>query len=108
VAPEEPAELRRLRRRIDALDRRIIRLLNERAALALSADAHKAAAGRLTVRDTARERDVLERVAAEADGGPLPPAELVGFYRRLIAAIRRLQEESRRLEAAARRGYHRD
>jgi chorismate mutase len=34
VRPAETAELRRLRRRIDALDRRIVALLNERAVLA--------------------------------------------------------------------------
>jgi chorismate mutase / prephenate dehydratase len=101
-------ELRRLRRRIDALDRRIVRLLNERASLALVADSHKAAAGRSAVRDPVRERDVLDRVTAEASRGPLPVADLLGLYRRLIAATRRLQAESRRLEEAARRGYHRD
>ena len=43
--PETP-ELRRLRHRIDALDRRIVGLLNERAELAREAGRAKTAAGR--------------------------------------------------------------
>jgi chorismate mutase/prephenate dehydratase len=94
VASEtDPPALARLRRRIDALDRRIVRLLNERATLALEAGTAKAAGGR-SARDTARERDVLERVARE-NAGPLPEADLLGLYRRLIAATRRLQSNDR-------------
>ncbi|MGZ9277118.1 MAG: chorismate mutase, partial [Candidatus Limnocylindrales bacterium] len=43
--PPETPELRRLRRRIDVLDRRIVTLLNERAALARDAGRAKTAAG---------------------------------------------------------------
>jgi chorismate mutase len=43
MADEETPELRRLRRRIDALDRRIVGLLNERAELARAAGHAKAA-----------------------------------------------------------------
>jgi chorismate mutase / prephenate dehydratase len=91
---EEPPELRRLRRRIDALDRRIVSLLNERARLAIAAGAAKAANGRRSPRDTARERDVLDRVARESSG-PLPEADLLAVYRRLINATRRLQSLDR-------------
>jgi chorismate mutase/prephenate dehydratase len=90
----ESAELRRLRRRIDALDRRIVALLNERAQLALDVGEAKAAAGR-PVRDADREREVLLRVSM-GNGGPLPQHDLLALYRKLIAATRRLEAEARR------------
>jgi chorismate mutase/prephenate dehydratase len=88
------AELRRLRRRIDALDRHIVKLLDERAALALAVDGHRAAAGGRTIRDAAREADVLRRVRA-ASVGPLPADDLVDLYRRLMTVTRRLQSARR-------------
>ncbi len=90
-----PPELRRLRRRIDALDRRIVALMNERARLGLEAGAAKQTAGRRTVLDAAREREVLLRVAM-ANDGPLPQEELLAVYRRLIAATRRIETAARR------------
>ncbi len=96
----EPFELRRLRRRIDALDRRIVALLNERARLALAVGRAKRAAGWRAVRDTERERDVLERVAA-ANAGPLPEAALLAVYRRVIAATRALEARRNGLDEEA-------
>ena len=95
-APES-AELRRLRRRIDALDRRIVGLLNERTELARSVGKVKAAAGRRAIRDVEREREVLLR-ATMANVGPLPQAELLAIYRRLMAAARALEARDRRTE----------
>jgi chorismate mutase/prephenate dehydratase len=97
VANDEP-DVARLRKRIDALDRRIVRLLNERAALAVEI-AHARAAGersrrRASARDVAREREVLERVAG-ANAGPLPESEVLAVYRRVIAGTRRLQAANR-------------
>jgi chorismate mutase/prephenate dehydratase len=86
----ETAELRRLRRRIDVLDRRIVALLNERAELARDAGRAKRAAGRRTVRDAEREREVLLRVTM-ANTGPLPQADLLALYRRLMTATRALE-----------------
>jgi chorismate mutase/prephenate dehydratase len=88
------AELRRLRRRIDTLDRRIVKLLDERAALALAVDGHRSAAGARAVRDVEREDDVLRRVR-DASSGPLPPEDLVDLYRQLMAVTRRLQSARR-------------
>lgn len=93
-APES-AELRRLRRRIDALDRRIVVLLNERTELARSVGRAKAADGRRAIRDVEREREVLLR-ATMANLGPLPQAELLAIYRRLMAAARVLEAHDRR------------
>jgi chorismate mutase / prephenate dehydratase len=92
--PETP-ELRRLRNRIDALDRRIVAILNERAVLASEAGAAKAAAGRRAIRDAEREREVLLRVTM-ANTGPLPQADLVALYRRLFSATRALEAADRR------------
>ncbi len=90
----ETPELRRLRRRIDTLDRRIVGLLNERAELGREVGRAKAAAGRRQIRDAGREREVLLRVTM-ANHGPLPQAELLAIYRRLIAVTRKLEERDR-------------
>lgn len=94
---DETAEMRRLRRRIDALDRRIVDLLNERTRLGLDVGAAKAATGRRAVRDADREHEVLLRVAA-ANEGPLPQADLLAVYRRVISVTRQLEAEARRRE----------
>jgi chorismate mutase/prephenate dehydratase len=90
----ETAELRRLRRRIDALDRRIVAMLNERARLAREAGDAKAAAGWRVVRDPEREREILLRVSM-ANEGPLPQADLLALYRRLFSATRELEARDR-------------
>jgi chorismate mutase/prephenate dehydratase len=103
--PTETPELRRLRRRIDALDKRIVAMLNERATLAREAGAAKAAAGRRAIRDAEREREVLLRVSM-ANEGPLPQADLLALYRRLFTATRALEARDR--VRAARDGAARD
>lgn len=97
--PDEPVEVRRLRRRIDALDRRIVALLNERAALGRAVGQAKREAGRRAVRDAEREREVLLR-AGIANGGPLPQADLLAIYRRIIAATRSLETHDQRRPGA--------
>ncbi|HVA88065.1 MAG TPA: chorismate mutase [Candidatus Saccharimonadales bacterium] len=88
-------ELRRLRRRMDALDRRIVALLSERAELGRAIGREKTALGRRAVRDSEREREVLLRVTM-ANVGPIPQADLLAIYRRLIAATRALESTDRR------------
>lgn len=92
--PDEPAELRRLRRRIDVLDRRIVKLLNDRAALAREVGMVKAEAGRRAVRDPQREREVLLRVSM-ANAGPTPQADLLAIFKRLFAVARGLERADR-------------
>lgn len=87
--------MRRLRRRIDLLDRKIVALLNQRAELARSVGRAKLAAGRRNIRDLERERDILLRVAM-ANVGPMPQADLLAIYRRLFAATRALEAADRR------------
>jgi chorismate mutase len=96
-APAETPELRRLRRRIDALDRRIVALLNERASAARDAGRAKTAAGRRAIRDAEREREILLRVSM-ANEGPLPQAQLLAVYRRLFVATRALEARDRERE----------
>jgi chorismate mutase/prephenate dehydratase len=95
----ETAELRRLRRRIDALDRKLVALLNERANFAREAGRAKSAAGRTAIRDVEREREVLLRVSI-ANEGPMPQADLLALYRRLFAATRALETRDRERDRA--------
>lgn len=91
----ETPELRRLRRKIDALDRRIVALLNERAELGQAVGREKAANGRRAIRDVEREREVLLRVTM-ANTGPTPQADLLAVYRRLMAVSRALETRDRK------------
>jgi chorismate mutase / prephenate dehydratase len=91
---DETPELRRLRRRIDALDRRIVGLLSERAELGREVGRENTAAGRRAIRDAEREREVLLRVTM-ANTGPIPQADLLAIYRRLMAATRALEARDR-------------
>jgi chorismate mutase/prephenate dehydratase len=90
----ETAELRRLRRKIDALDRKLVGLLNERAELARDVGREKTRVGWRAVRDAEREREVLLRVSM-ANAGPLAQADLLALYRRLMAATRTLEAQDR-------------
>jgi len=90
----ETAELRRLRKKIDALDRRLVAIQNERAELARDAGRAKRAAGYRAIRDIEREREVLLRVTI-ANEGPLAQADLLALYRRLFAATRALEARDR-------------
>jgi chorismate mutase/prephenate dehydratase len=98
--PPDSAELRRLREEIDALDRRIVELLNDRATLTVEVGYEKTRLGRRAIRDAQREREVLLRVSI-ANEGPLPQADLLAIYRKLIASARAL-EARERVRAAGR------
>jgi chorismate mutase/prephenate dehydratase len=95
VAGEFAAQVEPLRERIDAIDARIVELLNERAEIALEIGRLKDAAGGRAIRDPAREQAVIER-ALETSAGLFPDEELVSLYRKLIAATRKVQVEQRR------------
>jgi len=92
--PADSPELRQLREQIDRLDRRIVELLNERAELARDVGREKLRLGRRAIRDAGREREVLLRVSI-ANEGPMPQADLLAIYRRLIAAARALEARER-------------
>ena len=61
----ETPELRRLRQRIDALDRRIVVLLNERASLAREAGRHAAVRGLDYHRETGNPAATQESIHQE-------------------------------------------
>lgn len=80
-----------LRRRIDAIDASILRLLEERARVAADVAETKRREGRTSVYDPERERALVERLQSLATGD-LPPAALRAIYREVIAACRAVQK----------------
>jgi len=82
-----------LRRRIDALDDRLVRLLGERAELVLEIGRVKQELG-TTVHQPGRESAVLAHVLA-ANEGPLPDAAIVRLFRAIMEESTRLQQDHR-------------
>jgi chorismate mutase len=89
--------LEELRRRIDALDERIVQLLNERAACALEVGQVKEALG-LELYQPEREQQVLAHVR-HVNGGPLDGDAIARLFERII-------DEARRLERIAKEQGH--
>ena len=81
--------LEELRRRIDAIDQTLVRLLNERAGHAIALGKIKKARG-LAIYQPVREQEVLANVQS-GNGGPLEDAALRRLFERII-------DESRRIE----------
>jgi chorismate mutase len=78
-----------LRRRIDDLDERLVRLLNDRAGCALEIGRIKQALG-MEVYQPEREREVLRHVR-ELNGGPLDAQAMVRLFERIIDEARSLE-----------------
>ena len=89
--PDGAAALRGLRRRIDVLDTRLLRLLTQRAKLAVRVGALKKRQG-LRLFDPARERAILRRMT-QTNRGPLPPQAIRAIYRGILTQIRRLEQQ---------------
>ena len=79
------------RERIDAIDRAVVALLNERAACAAEIGRIKHAAG-VAVYAPRREEDVIRNVVA-ANGGPLPTAAVQRLFEAVIDETRSLERE---------------
>jgi len=77
------------RARIDELDGELLRLLNERARIALKVGESKKQAG-AALCDHTREREVIEGLCA-ANEGPLDDRAIVELYRAIIHESRRIQ-----------------
>jgi len=86
------------RLRIDALDGELLRLLNERARIALKVGESKKEAG-ASLCDHTREREVIERMC-EANEGPLDERAIVELYRAIIHESRRIQNRGKQGEQA--------
>jgi chorismate mutase len=78
-----------LRRKIDALDERIVELLNQRAACALEIGHEKKLAG-LEVYQPSREAEVLGHVQ-RINMGPLDNEAMKRLFERIIDEARRLE-----------------
>ncbi len=100
------------RRRIDAIDEQLMRLINSRSACAIEVGRVKRAAG-LPVYAPEREAWILDRVMRE-NPGPLDPTAIRRVFERIIDESRRLEriaaedeKEGERLEQAAEETLHR-
>lgn len=82
--------LARLRSAIDAVDRRLLAALNERAGLALAVGAVKKAVGR-PFYAPGREEDLVARLLAE-NPGPLPASAVRAVWREVISASLALEQ----------------
>jgi len=96
--------LEELRKQIDALDRQMVALLNERACAVL-AIGHLKTIASLPVYEPAREKVVYSNACA-ANKGPLPDIELTRIFERIIDVMRSLEMHESELEkiALGRRG----
>ncbi|MDE3074650.1 MAG: prephenate dehydratase [Chloroflexota bacterium] len=81
-------QLDELRAKIDKLDRELVELLNQRAALSI--EIGKAKAGNRNVYAPGRESEILRRLEAES-AGPLPGDALRAIYSEIISSSRALQ-----------------
>ncbi len=91
ASPED--DLLPWRERIDAIDRQILDLLNERARAALQIGQLKARQG-LPVFRPEREREVQARLQ-QHNAGPLQPAGVSAIWREIMSACRALEHPTR-------------
>ena len=84
-------ELSGFRKRIDACDAQIIRLINDRLKICLEVGEYKSARG-IAVKDETRESEVIAK-RLDGNEGPCPPEVLRRIYRILIDTAVRLEEE---------------
>jgi chorismate mutase-like protein len=91
MSAANPDSLDDWRVRIDALNARLVELLNERARCAEQIAAFKQKAG-LPVFDSQREKAVLDKVSAH-NHGPLSDEALHRIFNGIMEEHRKLQEE---------------
>ena len=82
-------EIEDWRRQIDEIDEQIVELINKRAEAAKAIGRIKRDAS-LPIYEPKREKDVFEHVKAK-NPGPLPDAELLHVYERIMDVMRSLQ-----------------
>src|SRR5690606_26175425 len=83
ASPPSAADLADLRQRIDALDARLVELLNERASLVVQVGKLKRASGG-PIFAPHREQEVIKRALA-ASRGPLPARAIEAIYKELMS-----------------------
>src|SRR5260370_38494159 len=89
--------LKAWREEIAALDSQLLRLLNQRAAIACQIGAVKVASG-LPAYDGRREREVLARIRAQ-NPGPFAPESETRIFRRVILETRKLGMQAMQKQA---------
>ena len=87
VAMSENSKIEDLRRQIDQLDEKILRLVNERIERAKDVGGLKSESGDKTVYRPEREAQILHRLT-EINSGPLRPAQLQTIFREIISIAR--------------------
>ena len=81
-----------LRRRIDEIDERIVKLLGERTRLALQIGREKRSRD-LPLRSQERELEVLARAVQAGNYGPLSTEAILRIYRTILEETHKLQEK---------------
>jgi chorismate mutase/prephenate dehydratase len=87
------ASIEELRARIDAVDDHILKLLNDRAQLAIAVGHHKSGQGKATYAPE-REKRIFGRLA-KTNGGPLKPEHVRAIYREIISSCLSLEQPLR-------------
>lgn len=105
TVPETPSEadLQPWRARIDAIDRAILHLMNERVRCANTIGSIKQRIG-LPVYQPGREAEVLQNVVS-ANTGPLPDAAVRRLFERVIDETRSLERQQFQSNAADGTGW---
>jgi chorismate mutase-like protein len=85
--------LNRHRRRIDAIDRKLLMLLNQRGRIARQIGAVKNAHG-LAIIEPAREQQVVANMIS-ANPGPLPSDSIERIFSGIMIEMRNLQREGK-------------
>ena len=85
-----PLELDELRRKIDAVDQKILEQLRERVGLVLKVGDYKRA-NRMDVYDPGRERSLLERLSGAAEN-PLDRDFIRNVFQRIVDESRRIEQ----------------
>jgi chorismate mutase-like protein len=79
------------RKQIDELDRKLVKLLSERAQAAHEIGKLKRDKG-MPIYEPDRERAVFDNVRG-VNPGPLPDRDLLGIYERIMDIMRQIQQE---------------
>lgn len=84
--------IHKLRQGIDSIDRRLVNLLNRRAALAMRIGRYKRDA-QAEIYVPAREKAIIDNIS-RANRGPLPRTALAAIYREIMSASLALEKET--------------
>ena len=84
--------IKEIRKAIDSIDTDLLKLLNDRAQLAIELGEIKNELG-LVIYDPTREREIIDMMLSKNDG-PLDDQAVVGLFQRIIDESRRVEKFS--------------